>query len=154
MEWFGSFKTRGRTNQVFHTAVERPEQNTITNQPLPACSIQTAPSPGKSRDEKLMVPFLTVLFQIKYPRDQNFPLKSQVMDMLQKTQSQQSRKQHFLEEKPQSCGFPGCWGRAGSTYGLVDVEAGGHPPHDGRVQVLGPVGGSHHNHLCDTNRHH
>lgn len=150
MGWFGTFQTisfqaHQRQNKPGfpYCQVERPEQNTIINQPLPAC-----------KDEKLMVLFLTVLFQIKHPRDQNFPLKSRVMDMLQKTQTQLSRMQHFLEEKPQSYGFPGWWGRAGSTYGLVDVEAGGHPPHDGRVQVLGPVGGSHHNHLCDTKRHH
>lgn len=55
------------------SAVEMPEQNTIINQPLLAC-----------KDEKLMVLFLTVLFQIKHPRDQNFPLKSRVMDMLPK----------------------------------------------------------------------
>lgn len=61
--------------------------------------------------------------------------------------------EHFLEETPRAVDLPP-EGRAGRTYGLVDVEAGGHPPHDGRVKVLGPVGGPHHNHLCDNNRHH
>lgn len=80
MGWFGSFKTisfqaHQRQNKPGfpYCQVEMPEQNTIINQPLPAC-----------KDEKLMVLFLTVLFQIKHPRDQNFPLKSRVMDMLPK----------------------------------------------------------------------
>lgn len=76
------------------------------------------------------------------------------MDVLQKALNPAEQRQHFLQEKPQSSGSAAWRGRAGSTHRLVDVEAGGHPPHDGRVQVLGPVGGSHHNHLCDTKRHH
>lgn len=36
------------------------------------------------------------------------------------------------------------------TYRLVDVEPGGHPPEDSRVQVLRPVGGSHYDHLTKT----
>lgn len=40
--------------------------------------------------------------------------------------------------------------QAGDTYGLVDVKAGRHPPQDGRVQVLGTVGGPHDDHLTHT----
>lgn len=34
-----------------------------------------------------------------------------------------------------------------AAYRLVDVKPGGHPPQDGRVQVLWAVGGTHDDHL-------
>lgn len=73
--------------------MERPEQNTVTNKPFPVCSIQTAPFP----EEKGRAGKVTVLFQIKDPRHQNFTLKSRVMDVLQKS----------LKAAQQNAAFPG-----------------------------------------------